>query len=394
MIGVLLAIALALQLGQRAPLTPAETLLESVILRSFNDLDPPVAGAIDAITGSDATTGEIVISCASAGCTMAGQVAQKLKTLVEVHQLPQPARAIRFVSAATAAAGFSERVKAAIHLDMAPAGGAMQIVRSPWSTASIADEVVEVFSLQPPYGSVPGATTVVSYRNSGQPKWDALGVPTVAIVGAGAEATGMKQAVFVATATAYFLATLPNSGAEALLSHLMVGAHARLAEDGRRAVAQMGPSQRASADVLILMGQAIDREHRRIRSLARFMPSPLDATLASRMADMEDGVSSVWTSLGITSSPFVPPAQRIRGRGGDDRRVPARVAGASVAADSTVLQLSNHADAAYEIVNFIDGKRTVSDIRDAVSAEFGAVALPAVVQYLEALAKAGAVAIK
>lgn len=394
MIPVLLAIALAMQFGQRAPLTPAETLLESVILRSLVDVEPAVAGRIDAIAGSDPAAGDIVISCAADGCAAASQVAQKLKTLIEVHQLPRPVRTIRLVSAATAAPGFGERVKAAIHLDMAPAGRAMQIVRSPWSTASITDEVVEVFSLQPPYGSVPGATTVVSYRSIGQPGWDALGVPTVAIVGAGAEAAGLKQAVFVATATAYFLATLPNSGTEALLSHLMVGAHARLAEDGRRAVAQMGPSQRASADVLILMGQAIDREQRRIRSIARFMPSPLDATLASRLADMEQGVASVWTSLGITSSPFVPPAQRIRGRGGDDRRVPARVAGATGAADSALLKVSNHGDAAYEIVNFIDGTRTVSDIRDAVSAEFGPVALPAVVQYLEALAKAGAVAIK
>ena len=390
MIAVLLAFALVMQFGQRAPLTPAETLLESVILRSFNDVDPPVAGAIDAITGSDATTGEIVISCASAGCTMAGQVAQKLKTLIEVHQLPQPARTIRFVSAATTSAGFGERVKAAIHLDLAPAGRAMQIVRSPWSTASIADEVVEVFSLQPPYS----AATVMPYRNVGQPGWDSLGVPTVVIVGAGADASGVKQAVFVSTATAYFLATLPNSGAEALLSHLMVGAHARLAEDGRRAVAQMGPSQRASADVLILMGQAIDREQRRIRSIARFMPAPLDATLTSRLADMEKGVSSIWTSLGITSSPFVPPAQRIRGRGGDDRRVPSRTSANAGPADASVLKTANSQDVAYEVVNFIDGKRTVSDIRDAVSAEFGPVALPAVVQYLEALAKAGAVAIK
>lgn len=387
---VLLAIALAWQFGQRAPLTPAETLLESVILRSFIDVEPSAGASIDAIAGSDATAGEIVISCASGGCAAASQIARKLKTLIEVHQLPQPARTIRFVSATAVSAVSGDRVRAAIHLDMAPASQAMQIVRSPWSTASIADEVVEVFASQPPFV----AATVSPYRNVGQPRWESLGVPTVSLVGAGADANGLKQVVFVTTATAYFLATLPNSGAEALLSHLMVGAHARLAEDGRRAVAQMGATQRASADVLILMGQAIDREHRRIRSIARFMPTPLDATLASRLADMETGVASVWTSLGITSSPFVPPAQRIRGRGGDDRRVPSRVAGSTATADSAMLKLANHADVAYEIVNFIDGKRTISDIRDAVMAEFGPVPLSAVVAYLDALAKAGAVSIK
>ena len=360
MIAVLLTIAVVLQFNQRAPLTPAETLLEPVILRAFNDVEPASAGKIEVIAGSSPAAGEIVISCAAAGCAAAGQVAQKLKTLVEVHQLPQPARTIRFVSVATASAGFGDRVKAAIHLDLAPGGRSMQIVRSPWSTASIVDEVAEVFSLQPPYGPVPGATTVVAYRNIGQPAWDALGVPTVSMVGAGADANGLKQIVFVATATAYFLATLPNSGAEALLSHLMVGAHARLAEDGRRAVAQMGPSQRASADVLILMGQAIDREQRRIRSLTRFMPSPLDATLASRLADMEKGVASVWTSLGITSSPFVPAAERIRGRGGEDRRIVSKTTPGALTTPeppAAVLKVPNADIVIYELGNFIDGRR-------------------------------------
>jgi hypothetical protein len=124
--------------------------------------------------------------------------------------------------------------------------------------------------------------------------------------------------------TAYFLATLPNAGAEALLSHLTVGAHARLAEDGRAAVAQMGREQRAGADVLIMFGQAIEREQRRMRSFERFMPAPVDPMLRSRIADMERGITGVWTSMGITSAPFVPAAERIRGRGGEDRRVAAK----------------------------------------------------------------------
>ena len=133
------------------------------------------------------------------------------------------------------------------------------------------------------------------------------------------------RASFVAAASAYFLATLPNAGAEALLSHLTVGAHARLAEDGRKAVAQMGNQQRASADVLIMFAQAIEREQRRMRSFERFMPAPVDPMLRSRIADMEKGITSVWTSMGITSSPFVPAAERIRGSGGEDRRVPSRL---------------------------------------------------------------------
>ena len=48
-------------------------------------------------------------------------------------------------------------------------------------------------------------------------------------------------------------------------------------------------------------------------------------------------------------------------------------------------------DVAYEIVNFADGTRTVSEIRDAVSAEFGPVDVKIVAEWLDLLARAGAI---
>jgi Fe2+ or Zn2+ uptake regulation protein len=48
-------------------------------------------------------------------------------------------------------------------------------------------------------------------------------------------------------------------------------------------------------------------------------------------------------------------------------------------------------DVTYEIVNFVDGTRTVAEIRDAVSAEFEPVELAAVSEYLDLLARAGAI---
>jgi hypothetical protein len=156
----------------------------------------------------------------------------------------------------------------------------------------------------------------------------------------------------------------------------------------------MGNQQRASSEVLVLMGQAIEREQRRMRDFERFMPEPVDPMLRSRIADMEKGITSVWTSMGITSSPFVPASERLRGRAGEDRRVPARSSSAAVELPPA---LAKHADAdaiAHELNNFIDGTRSISDIRDAVAAEFGSVPLPAVVEYFERLAKTGAVTLK
>ncbi len=48
-------------------------------------------------------------------------------------------------------------------------------------------------------------------------------------------------------------------------------------------------------------------------------------------------------------------------------------------------------DARFELVNFIDGRRTVSQIRNALSAEFGPVAVPVVARYLEDLVRTGVV---
>jgi len=44
----------------------------------------------------------------------------------------------------------------------------------------------------------------------------------------------------------------------------------------------------------------------------------------------------------------------------------------------------------FEIVNFIDGKRTVSEIRNAVSAEYNPVDKSVVGHFIEDLVKAGA----
>jgi hypothetical protein len=46
---------------------------------------------------------------------------------------------------------------------------------------------------------------------------------------------------------------------------------------------------------------------------------------------------------------------------------------------------------AYEIVNFIDGKHTVGEIRDAVSAEYGPLSVDLVSDYLEACKEAGVI---
>ena len=365
-------------------MAPAETLLEPVILRAINE--QPSAGApVSVIEGTDKAAGEILITCRD--CHVATQAMQKLNYLIRDKGMPSAARAIRMLTTVDTAT--SSRAKAAIFIAEVP-DRPIQVLRGLWSTAGIADEVVEILARHGGY-----QVEVRPFENVGQLHLDHLGVPTTTI--AANPSMSNQHAAFVAAASAYFLATLPNPGAEALLSHLTVGAHARLAEDGRRAVALMGNQQRASGDVLVTLGHAIEREQRRMRSFERFMPEPVDPMLRSRIADMEKAITSVWTSLGITSSPFVPTAERLRGRAGDDRRVPSRTTVSSMPAIEpapAIAKRLNAADITYELTSLIDGKRSISDIRDLLTAEFGNVALPAVVDYVDKLAKAGAASIR
>jgi hypothetical protein len=372
------------QFGPRAPLTPAETLLEPELLRTIarNSVEGP---SVRVVQGSDANAGEIAVVC-GANCEPAEWALKKLGPAVEGKQIPRPARTIRIVTVE----GPRANTKAAIFL--APSSGqTLQVIRGLWSTASIADEVVEVFARH-----ALGVVDARAYERLGQPRWESAGIPMIAIVPP-ADASGLDRSSSITAASAYFLATLPNAGSEALLSHLTVGAHARLAEDGRKAVALMGNQQRASADVLIMFAQAIEREQRRMRSFEKFMPAPVDPMLHSRILDMEKGITSVWTSMGITSSPFVPAAERIRGRGGEDRRIVSKTGPGGLPRPeppTALLKFPNVDVVIDELGNFIDGRRSISDIRDAVSAEFGPIALPVVTDYFERLAKTGAVSIK
>ena len=381
---ILVAALLLGQFGPRTPLTPAETLIEPETLRTIerSSVEGP---AVRMIRGSDPGAGEIAVVCAE-NCEPAEWALRKLGPAIEAKQIPQPARAIRLITVEAP----QPNTKAAIFIGAA-SGQTLQVIRSLWSTASIADEIVEVFARQ--------AVSVVDARPFArirQPRWDAAGIPITTVVPP-MDATGLDRSSFVIAASTYFLATLPNAGSEALLSHLTVGAHARLAEDGRKAVAMMGSQQRASADVLIFFGQAIEREQRRMRSLERYMPEPIDPMLRNRVADMEKSITSVWTSIGITSSPFVPAAQRIRGRGGEDNRVPSRIGTLPIKPIEPPTAFLTFEDVSVilsELTNFIDGTRSISDIRDAVSAEFRPLPLPSVTDYFDRLAKSGAITLK
>src|SRR5262245_42349337 len=136
-------LALVLQFGPRPLLTPAETLLDPEMLRAIEQ-GSVGSSTVVAITGADPAAGEIALVCLADQCDVAERAATKLGAAMASEKLPRPARAIRVVTSNTIPRA---SIKAAVFV--APAKGkALQVVRGLWSTADVADEVVEIFARQ------------------------------------------------------------------------------------------------------------------------------------------------------------------------------------------------------------------------------------------------------
>jgi aminopeptidase YwaD len=321
----------------------------------------------------------------------------------------------------------------------------LHVTRSPWSIASVTDDVEEVFGRYVIDGAMRAAgdgdmTRAIRSRGgskdafwaditpyeSGSDHWiyqeGGFAIPSIYLrdhpdiyihttgdLADNIEPTKIKRSAFIAAASGYYLAAMPEHGA-ALLRLSYANANERLAEDGRRAVAMVSdtasPGSTAARDArngeaVNIVAQGLLREQRRLRSLSRFVDLDGDlhfgtesvARLSAALADTVKGLLAMLP----TAPPRTPADARIPVRnagvkgplapGGDWVREKAGAASVSIA----IGRVPNSDDVTYEIVNFVDGVRTVSEIRDAVSAEFEPLELAAVAEYLDLLAKAGAV---
>jgi hypothetical protein len=167
-----------------------------------------------------------------------------------------------------------------------------------------------------------------------------------------------------------------------------------------------------------LMRQGLRRETATLSSLLEFAGSnPRDSVPEKALAD-QAAIFNTWIDSQAQArgaggkEPKAPwageaAARRIPGRIGDigpltyqnDNVLKARLAPERLAKikllNSEATPLLNTQDLselyAYEIVNFVDGKRTVGEIRDAVSAEYGPIPVALVSDYLNACQEAGVI---
>jgi aminopeptidase YwaD len=459
---IMISLREARALQQR--LRRGETITLHAVVRARNDDAMPYETLMATIPGTDAAAGDIVFSCHldhekpgandnASGCAANLEIARTLKTLIDGKRIPAPVRTIRFVwpsemigtiAYLSKHPEIASRIRAAVHLDMV--GGdpfitksVLHVTRSPWSIASVTDDVEEVFgryvidgalraagdgdmthAIRSQSGSKDAFWADITPYESGSDHWiyqeGGFRIPSIYLrdhpdiyihttgdLADNIEPTKIKRSAFIAAASGYYLAAMPDHGAS-LLRLSYANAQERLGEDGRRAMAMAADNRPAEAANIV--SQALRREQQRLRSLSRFVNLDGDLHLGSDYVDRLRAslVDATKGMFQIVSGGSAPPATAT------DTRVPVRnpavkgplapdgdwvmeKAGAAAAAIA-VTQVARSDDVTYEIVNFIDGSRTVGEIRDAVSAEFEPIELKAVAEYLDLLAKTGAVRFK
>ena len=463
---IMISVREARALQQR--LAHGEHITLHAVVRARNDDTIGYETLVATIPGTDAAAGDIVFSCHldhekpgandnASGCAANLEIARTLKTLIDAKRIPPPARTIRFIwpSEMTGTIAYlatypeiASRIRAAVHLDMVGADpfitkSVLHVTRSPWSIATVTDDVEETFGRYVIDGAMRAAgdgdmTRAIRSRGgskdafwaditpyeSGSDHWiyqeGGFGIPSIYLRDHpdiyihttgdrpdNIEPTKIKRSAFIAAASGYYLATMPDHGVS-LLRLTYANAHERLAEDGRRA-AVMAVDPARAADAANIVAQGVLREQRRLRTIARFEIGATSTAAGgsdrtrSPTRELEAGLADAAKGLLMTlpqAGPRVAVDVRIPVRnpavkgplapGGDWVREKTGAASVSLA----IARVPNSDDVTYEIANFVDGTRTVSEIRDAVSAEFEPLALTAVAEYLDLLARAGAVSFK
>ena len=435
------------------------------VVRARNDDTQPYETLVGTIPGTTPSAGEIVFSCHldhekpgandnASGCAANLEIARTLTALISAKRLTPPTRTIRFIwpSEMTGTIAFltkypeiAGRIKAAVHLDMV--GGdpfitksVLHVTRSPWSIATVTDDVEEVFgryvidgafraagdgdmahAVRSPGGSKDAFWADITPYESGSDHWiyqeGGFRIPAIYLrdhpdiyihttgdVADNIEPTKIKRSAFIAAASGYYLATMPDRGA-ALLRLAYANAHARLAEDGVRAAA-MAPARPIEAANIV--AQAVGREQRRLQTLSDLALPGAPMATADTLGALADRLRA--TGSAIMQATVGAEAPSPRGGVADEARVPVRNPsvkgplapggdwltdkGGRGAALIAITRVPRSDDVTYEIVNFIDGARTIRQIRDAVSAEFEPVDMTAVAEYIDLLARAGALTFK
>jgi aminopeptidase YwaD len=238
------------------------------------------------------------------------------------------------------------------------------------------------------------------------------------------DATKLRRVALLGAASGYSFASLEAAQSSTVLPFLAARAQQRLAKGFERAqgLAQDAslPADEAAFEAHNLIAQMLRRDQAALQSFAVFTqshPQELAASvdaLKAQAAALNGWIDPIAAKRGVQGSAAAPAwhssAQSariprriaefgpltfqnddvLRDRLGSERLAKIKL----LNADSSRLLNAQDRGAiyAYEIVNFVDGKRSVAEIRDAVAGEFGPIPLGVVSDYLQACEEAKIIA--
>ncbi len=380
--------------------------------------------------------------------------ARILATLVKNGTLPRPRRTIRFIwppeisGTACYIARHPEvanRIRVVIHMDMV--GGdfertkaVLHVTRTPASLPSCVSDVAAVFgeyaidgskraaatgdfadALLDPAGSKDALVADLAPFSMGSDHevyeegtyripaiylndWPDVFIHTNNDTPANIDATKLRRVAVIGAASGYFLASAGPEQARRLAVEVFARGASRQAEALRRALA-FGSTGAVTAERFYecqdIVEEAGRQEREALASVLLFAPA--DSAVSSLVADLakrataraDDGVAIVDREIPIPAAAVHEPA--------DWSLVPSR--NAAVAGPMSVYYFDYVADKLgtpapgdelinYEILNLVDGKRSVRAISTIIRANYGATPREDVLAYLRLLEKAGVVTLR
>jgi len=435
------------------------------------------------IPGSDPKAGEIVYSCHldherpgandnGSGCVTILESARLLNRLIGEHQLPQPARTLRFIWGPEVEGTMAflakhpdirHSLRADIHMDMV--GGdpfknksILHVSETPWSLPTFITDIGAGFAetirdgatvyteggghaeaaVVEDRGSAPGTRNafladVTPYaEGSDHDDYDSstIAVPSLYLRDwpdvyihtdhdslERIDPTKLRRVALLGAASGYTYAALLSAQTPLLLPYFAAHGEQRLARGFEQAQALL---RQGAPDALYeahnLMRQLLRRENAALARFAVFsggdtaLAAPMSAALTAQTRTFNEWLDAEAARSGSSRAAAVPrwrstlEAARVPHRIGEfgpltyqnDDVLAARLGAERVekiqllSGDSSKLLNVQERGAlyAYEIINFVDGKRSVADIRDAVAAEYGPLPIEAVSDYLKACEEA------
>jgi len=385
----------------------------------------------------------------ASGCAAILEVARSLHKLIVEGRIARPRRTMRFfwpseiegtIALLNARPEFAEKAVAVIHMDMV-GGNAdrtkaiFHVTKSPGSLPTVVNDVAEIlgrfvngqtyelsatgqagYPLADPEGTrqalqarfadfsmgsdhqiwTEGSFRVPAiYLND----WPDRYIHTDGDTLANIDPTKLLRAAFIGAASGYYLANLSEEQVPELLR--------RVRENGLRRTASSIERSRLleGRDAYLLLEHRLDYELQVVESVSRFVPVPDQAQVEAAMF-LRTLETLVRTEMMLIQAPDAEPhhgasADRICHRNpipkgpmwGFDYSYLEDQLGQKALPSPDLLTYrglwGGGSEYAYEVLNFVDGERSVGEIRDAASVIYGPIPVDLVSGYLDTLTQIG-----